>query len=240
VIRIPFLHAGKLEAFPPLHTALREPNGLIAAAGDLSPERLLLAYRSGIFPWFSRGEPILWWSPDPRLVFDTGAMHIPKRLRRELKHCEFHLRADTAFTQVMRACAKPRPGQDGTWITKTMLDAYTRLHQLGHAHSVEVYAGEDLVGGIYGVAIGRMFFGESMFSRADNASKVALLGLAQLLKSWEWPLIDAQVASAHLYTLGGFEMPRDEFAVRVAQYVALPGRPSLWLGAADGLRPCDF
>ena len=240
MIRLPILRPGGDEPFPPLPTALREPNGLLAAGGDLSPARLIEAYRHGIFPWFSEDEPILWWSPDPRLVFETGAMHVPRRLRRSLKQCAFTLRTDTAFEAVMRACAAPRPGQAGTWIVPEMLAAYVRLHRLGHAHSLEVYADGELVGGIYGVAVGQMFFGESMFSRADDASKVALLGLARLLHGWGWPLIDAQVASAHLYTLGGTELPRPEFAARIAALCALPGRLGPWLGAADALDPRQF
>lgn len=240
MIRIPILHPAKREEFPALETALQEPNGLLAAGGDLSEWRLLEAYRRGIFPWYSEGEPILWWSPDPRLVFDTAHMHVPRRLRRELKQCTWTLRADTCFVEVMRACASPRAGQRGTWISQAMLAAYTRLHEHGYAHSVEVFDGEQLVGGIYGVAVGRMFFGESMFSRANNGSKVALLGLAALLREWGWPLIDAQVASDHLFTLGGIELPRRDFADRIARLTALPDREERWSGAADHLRPAEL
>ncbi|HSX62468.1 MAG TPA: leucyl/phenylalanyl-tRNA--protein transferase, partial [Tahibacter sp.] len=206
MIRIPILQPGSDEAFPPVDAALREPNGLLAAGGDLRPARLLQAYTHGIFPWFSPGEPILWWSPDPRMAFATDAMHVPRRLARWLRGCDWRIRADVDFAGVMRACAAPRAGHSGTWITRSMLDAYTRLHELGHAHSVEVYAGNERVGGIYGVAVGRMFYGESMYSRADNASKVALLALAHRLRGWGWPLIDAQVSSTHLTTLGAQEL----------------------------------
>lgn len=235
MIRIPILLPGSDEAFPPVESALRDPNGLLAAGGDLRPARLLQAYAQGIFPWFSPGEPILWWSPDPRMVFSTDAMHVPKRLARWLRRCDWRISADRDFTGVMRACAAPRDGQSGTWITRSMLQAYTRLHELGHAHSVEVYAGDDCVGGIYGVAIGRMFYGESMFSRADNGSKVALLALAHCLRDWQWPLIDAQVTSAHLRTLGAIELPRSAFRRRIAGLVEQPGRIGSWRAEFESL-----
>ncbi len=226
MIRIPTLSAD--QAFPPVDSALGEPNGLLAAGGDLSVSRLLDAYARGIFPWFSPGEPILWWSPDPRMVFDTGAMHRPRRLRRWLRDCPWTLSTDRAFEAVMRACAAPRDGQAGTWITRSMLEAYLRLHALGHAHSVEVWDGDDLVGGIYGIARGRMFFGESMFSRRDHASKVALLGLADGLARAGFPLLDAQVSSAHLATLGAFELARSDFIARIAALVGAEGRLGSW------------
>ncbi|HEY0180193.1 MAG TPA: leucyl/phenylalanyl-tRNA--protein transferase [Dokdonella sp.] len=216
MIRLPFLDAAAPDAFPPVEHALAEPDGLLAAGGDLSPPRLLAAYRRGIFPWYSRGEPILWWSPAMRAVFDTGAMHVPRRLARWLRGCTWTLRADTAFAEVVRACAAPRAKQRGTWITPEMHAAYVRLHRLGHAHSVEAWDGDRLAGGIYGVAIGRMFFGESMFSAAPNGSKVALLALARLLHARGCPLLDAQVASPHLFTLGARLLPRAEFCARVA------------------------
>jgi leucyl/phenylalanyl-tRNA--protein transferase len=179
VIRIPILRAGSSDPFPPVESALTEPAGLRAAGGDLSTARLLAAYRLGIFPWYSRGQPILWWSPDPRTVFETGRMHVPRRLARFLRTCPWTLKADTAFETVIRACAAPRAKQRGTWLDPEMRKAYLQLHALGHAHSVEAWDGDALAGGIYGVSIGRMFFGESMFSAADNGSKVALLGLAR-------------------------------------------------------------
>jgi leucyl/phenylalanyl-tRNA--protein transferase len=215
--------------FPPVRQALREPDGLLAAGGDLSPARLLNAYRQGIFPWFGEHQPILWWSPDPRLVFDTASFRLPGKFRRQLRHSPWTLRADTAFAQVIAACADaPRPGQDGTWISEEMRTAYTALHRLGHAHSVEVWAGDELVGGIYGVAIGRMFFGESMFSAQSGGSKVALAGLVRLLRGWQWPLIDAQVENPHLLSLGARRLPRREFLEQVQALVALPGRIGPW------------
>jgi len=231
VIRIPILHAGVREAFPDTSTALAEPNGLLAAGGDLSPQRLLDAYRHGIFPWYSGNEPILWWSPDPRMVFATDAIHIARRLRRWLRGCAWTIRADTAFVPVMRACAAPRTHERGTWITRAMLAAYQELHALGYAHSVEVYdPAEQLVGGIYGVAIGRMFFGESMFGAATNGSKVALIALCKTLHEWGFPLLDAQVSSPHLQTLGAFEMPRAQFVDRVHELCALAHPAGSWRG----------
>jgi len=220
VIRIPILRPGMHEEFPDPNTALDEPNGLLAAGGDLSPERLLDAYRRGIFPWYSDGEPILWWSPDPRMVFATERVHVAARLRRSLRGCEWTIRADTAFVDVVRACAAPRTQQRGTWITPNMLAAYQRLHALGSAHSIEVYDADRLIGGIYGVAVGHMFFGESMFSAMTNGSKVALIALCKTLHEWGFPLLDAQVASPHLQTLGAFEIPRRRFLDEVARLCA--------------------
>jgi leucyl/phenylalanyl-tRNA--protein transferase len=230
VIRIPILRAGQLEAFPPVESALREPDGLLAAGGDLSMPRLLEAYRHGIFPWYSEGEPLLWWSPDPRTVFATDRIHVASRLRRWLRHCDWTIRADTQFAAVMQACAGPRRGQRGTWITPAMLSAYRALHDAGHAHSVEVFDGDGtLAGGIYGVALGRMFFGESMFSARTNASKVALLALCRGLCGWGFRLLDAQVASPHLQSMGAFEMPRGEFIAHVSAACAESGPgPGNW------------
>ncbi|MBS0570511.1 MAG: leucyl/phenylalanyl-tRNA--protein transferase [Proteobacteria bacterium] len=228
VIRIPVLRPGFLDPFPPVDSAFREPDGLLAAGGDLSPERLLDAYRHGIFPWYSQGQPILWWSPDPRTVFATDRVHVPTRLKRWLRHCDWTIHADHRFASVMRACAAPRPHQPTTWITAEMFDAYCRLHELGHAHSIEVHDGDALVGGLYGVAVGRMFFGESMFSAATNGSKVALIALCRALHQWGFPLLDAQAASPHLATLGAFEMPRNEFVAHVAKACAQPFPPINW------------
>jgi leucyl/phenylalanyl-tRNA--protein transferase len=230
VIRIPILSADVVEPFPHVETALAEPNGLLAVGGDLSPQRLLDAYRHGIFPWFSRREPILWWSPDPRMVFDTRDVHVATRLRRWLRACPWTIAADHDFAGVMRACGAPRPQQPTTWITDAMLVAYSRLHALGHAHSIEVYAGEELVGGIYGVAVGRMFFGESMFSARTNASKVALIALCRGLAAWNFPLLDAQVSSPHLVAMGAREMPRTRFIARVVELAAAPGVDGSWMG----------
>lgn len=229
MIRIPILTSGIVEPFPPVESALAEPNGLVAAGGDLSPARLLEAYRHGIFPWFSAGEPILWWSPDPRMVFATDAVHVSRRLQRWLARSDWTITADTRFDAVMRACAAPRAKQRGTWITPEMLGAYRALHDLGYAHSVEaVDATGRLAGGIYGVAIGRMFFGESMFSTSTNGSKVALLALCRQLHAWDFPLLDAQVASPHLATLGAFEMPRSRFVAHIRHACAAPSPAGSW------------
>ena len=215
--------------FPPAELALREPDGLLAIGGDLSPVRLLNAYAGGIFPWFSEGQPLLWWSPDPRMVFRSDGVHLSSRFRRSLRASSWRITADTAFAEVMRACAQaPRPGQDGTWITDDMHRAYVELHRLGHAHSVEVRDGNELVGGIYGVAIGRMFFGESMFSARSGGSKVALAALARALHGWGWPLIDAQVENPHLLRMGAAHLPRDAVLAQVRQLVRLPEPAGSW------------
>ena len=230
-IRLPLLPADPAAPFPPAGRALRDPNGLLAMGGDLSPARVLNAYRHGIFPWFSAGEPILWWCPDPRMVFDTDGFVLPSRFRRRLRRSLWQVRADSVFEQVIAACAtSPRPGQNGTWITDEMRAAYVELHRLGHAHSVEVFDGTRLVGGIYGVAVGRMFFGESMFSAASGGSKVALAGLARILSDWGWPLIDAQVENPHLVSLGARRLARPEFLADVARWSAKPDLPGSWAG----------
>lgn len=240
MIRIPILHAGTHEAFPPIESALDEPNGLIAAGGDLSPLRLLDAYRHGIFPWYCAGEPILWWSPASRMVFDTANVHVPRRLARWLCGCDWTIRADTAFAEVLRACAAPRAHACGTWITPAMFDAYCELHQLGYAHSIEVYDGDMLVGGIYGIAIGRMFFGESMFSAAANGSKVALIALCRVLHDWGFPLLDAQVASPHLVSMGAFEMPRREFAAEIGALCRANAQAGHWRENWPNIRVRDL
>jgi leucyl/phenylalanyl-tRNA--protein transferase len=228
-MRIPWLASDAASPFPPLAAALRNPDGLLAAGGDLSPARLLAAYRAGIFPWFGPGEPILWWSPDPRCVFRTGHMHESRRLRRWRHASDLVIEADRDFDGVVAACAAPRAGTEGTWILPEMRAAYGRLHAAGYAHSIEVRAPDGrLAGGLYGLAIGRMFFAESMFSAETNASKLALLGLAWTLDAWGWPLIDAQVRSAHLETLGARLLPRDEFAAEVARLVTLESGPSVF------------
>jgi len=232
--------------FPPVETALAEPNGLLAMGGDLSPERLLDAYRHGIFPWFNPGDPILWWSPDPRMVLAPGALRVARSLAKRIRNGGFEVRVDTAFTEVMRACAAPRPpggrvsggvppaeaepreGAACTWISPAMIAAYTRLHQAGYAHSVETWHDGRLVGGLYGVAIGRMFYGESMFSREPDASKVALARLARQLQQWDFGLIDCQMETAHLASLGAHTMPRTAFTARLAELVHLPHRPGPW------------
>ncbi len=215
--------------FPPAETALRDPDGLLAVGGDLSPVRLLNAYASGIFPWFSEGQPLLWWSPDPRMVFRTDGVRLSSRFRRSLRSSPWTVRADTCFAEVISACAaSPRPGQDGTWITDAMQQAYVALHRRGHAHSVEVFDADRLVGGIYGVAIGRMFFGESMFSAASGGSKVALAALAHRLAQWGWPLIDAQVENDHLLSMGAEHWPRTRFLALVREQVRLEAPTGPW------------
>jgi leucyl/phenylalanyl-tRNA--protein transferase len=215
--------------FPPAETALRDPDGLLALGGDLSPVRLLNAYAGGIFPWFSEGQPLLWWSPDPRMVFRTDRVRLSSRFRRSLRASGWVLRADTRFREVIEACAtSPRPGQDGTWITRDMVQAYEALHALGFAHSIEVLDGDRLVGGIYGVAIGRMFFGESMFSAESGGSKVALAGLAHVLRGWGWPLIDAQVENDHLLRMGAEHWSRERFLGVVREQVDAVALPGAW------------
>ena len=228
MIRLPLLDSAKPEHFPDPRKALNEPNGLLAFGGDLSSRRLLAAYAQGIFPWFNEDEPLLWWSPDPRCVFHTQSLKPNRSLRRRLAQVSWRITVDHAFRDVVEACAAPRPGQSGTWIVPAMLDAYTHLHELGHAHSIEVWEGERLVGGIYGIAVGRLFCGESMFSAESGGSRTALMALAQLLQRWDFPLIDAQVTNAHLLQLGAVEYPRSQFLRTLAQLTHLPGQPGSW------------
>jgi leucyl/phenylalanyl-tRNA--protein transferase len=210
-LRLPWLADDPRAPFPPPGEALRHPNGLLAAGGDLSLPRLLRAYATGIFPWYGPGEPILWWSPDPRCVFHSDRMHLPRRQARIFARSPWTVVADRDFAAVIDACAAPREGSHGTWIVREMREAYLALHRAGHAHSIEVLDGAERVGGLYGVALGRMFFAESMYSARSGGSKAALLGLARRLREWGWPLLDAQVPSDHLSTLGAREMPRAEF-----------------------------
>ena len=211
MIRIPILPRSPLVPFPPVAQALVEPNGLLCAGGDLSPERLLLAYRSGIFPWFNEGEPILWWSPQPRAVFELDATRPNTRLRRFARSCPWTLRIDRDFEAVIDACAAPRDYADGTWITAAMRVAYLNLHRLGHAHCIAAFEGDELVGGLYGLAIGRVFFGESMFSRRTNASKIAFFALAAALREAGFVWFDGQVESGHLARLGAQAIDREHF-----------------------------
>lgn len=223
---IPWLEPG--DAFPPVDTALADPNGLLAAGADLSPARLIDAYAQGIFPWFNEEEPPLWWCPDPRLVLFAAERRISRSLAKVMRSGRFRVTMDTAFAPVMRGCARPRPGQDGTWITTDIVDAYQELASLGYAHSVETWEGEALVGGLYGVAIGRMFFGESMFARTSDASKVALMTMLAQFERWNMPLVDCQVPTPHLASLGAREIPRAEFMQHVQALVRLPAAPSPW------------
>jgi len=228
---IPWLRTG---AFPPIDTALVEPNGLLAAGGDLSAERLLAAYRQGIFPWYSTGQPILWWSPDPRMVLFVEEFVVPRSLRKVVAQRRFEIRVDSAFVRVIEACAEPRADGGGTWITADIVDAYSELHRRGYAHSVEAWQGDALVGGLYGVAIGRMFFGESMFTRLPNASKVALVHLIDLLKRRAMPMIDCQQQTEHLARFGARPIPRREFAEEVARLVNSMQPAELWNHAPPG------
>jgi leucyl/phenylalanyl-tRNA--protein transferase len=214
--------------FPPVAQAMRQPNGLLAAGGDLTPARLLDAYRHGIFPWFSEGDPILWWSPDPRMVLFPAEFRISHSLQKTLRRGHYEVRIDSAFEQVMRACASPREGQNGTWIQEEMVEAYVRLHHLGHAHSFETWMQGELVGGLYGVGIGRMFYGESMFSRKTDASKIALAHLAAQLKIWNFGMIDCQMNTPHLASLGAREIPRTEFIARLQELIHYPDKAAPW------------
>jgi leucyl/phenylalanyl-tRNA---protein transferase len=184
--------------------------------GDLTPTRLLNAYRHGIFPWYSKGQPILWWCPDPRTVFRTDSVYLSSRFRRWLRQSEWTVKSDTCFERVIASCANtPRAGQRGTWITPEMTEAYTRLHELGHAHSIEVFSGDRLVGGLYGMSVGKAFFGESMYSAESGGSKVAMAALARRLSEWDFPLLDAQVENEHLLSLGAELWPRDRFLAAI-------------------------
>lgn len=200
------------QAFPPLHKALKEPNGLLAFGGCLSPKRIVNAYRHGAFPWFNPGEPILWWSPDPRLVLFPEHLQVSRSLAKTLRKGRFEIRYDTAFKEVIAACAAPRSDSGGTWITDDMRRAYQTLHHLGIAHSCEAWRDGKLAGGLYGLAIGQVFFGESMFHRETDASKVAFVHLVGSLSDWGYRLIDCQVRSEHLLSLGAEEIPRQRFA----------------------------
>lgn len=218
-------------AFPHPDDALTEPNGLLAAGGDLKPARLLAAYSRGIFPWYEDGQPILWWSPDPRAVLRPEDFKISRSLRRSRDRGGFEFRVDTAFADVIRCCAEPRSYTRGTWITADVAAAYTHLHELGWAHSFESWRDGDLVGGLYGVAIGRVFFGESMFARATDASKVALARGIEVLKRRGIELIDCQVASSHLASLGAVTVPRGEFLKQLVELCATVNVPQSWRSA---------
>jgi leucyl/phenylalanyl-tRNA--protein transferase len=233
---LPWIAVGS--TFPALETALDDPNGLLAAGDDLSPERLLDAYRHGIFPWYADGQPVLWWSPDPRMVLMIEAFRLRRSLAKVIRNGGFEIRVDSAFVAVMRRCAEvPRPGQDGTWITADIVAAYSALHQRGSAHSVEVWRDDRLVGGLYGVCIGQMFFGESMFSLERDASKVALAHLVAMLRARGYPMIDCQQETVHLASFGARPIPRAAFAARVAALVdsSAPREPWRPLAVEDVL-----
>jgi leucyl/phenylalanyl-tRNA--protein transferase len=212
--------------FPPVELA---EEGLLAVGGDLSPDRLLLAYATGIFPWYERGLPILWHSPDPRMVLDVHALHVPRSLRKLMRRRPFTITVDTRFRDVMLACAEmPRPGQGGTWITDEMLEAYCRLHALGFAHSVEALRDGELVGGLYGVSLGAMFFGESMFARAPDASKVAFVTIVEQLVRWGLTHVDCQVHTEHLERFGAEEWPRARYLAVLQTALEQPTRRGVW------------
>lgn len=232
---MPVYLLGKELAFPsPDHA---DPSGLLAVGGDLSTERLLLAYRLGIFPWYEAGQPILWWSPDPRLVLEPNEFHVSRRLRQTLKRGTFKVTFDQAFGSVIEACATVRrKDQSGTWITREMKEAYIRLHQLGYAHSAESWLDGELVGGIYGVSLGRCLFGESMFFYKRDASKAALATLVEQLKLWGFNLIDAQMTTRHLISLGAKEIPRGVFLDRLKATSAFPTIKGKWKNETSGPR----
>jgi len=228
---IPFLSPH--DPFPPVAHALRDPNGLLAAGADLSPERLLDAYANGIFPWFGDEDPVLWWSPDPRMVLFTSEVHVSRSLRKTIRSGRLQVTLDNCFAQVMKGCAEPRRGQDGTWITEEMTDAYERLFEIGYAHSVETWSDGKLMGGLYGVSLGRMFFGESMFSRVSDASKVALVALVKQIERWGFTCVDCQMSTGHLSSLGAREIPRATFLRHVRSLVQQAPVPSPWRLDAD-------
>jgi len=216
------------QAFPPLNKALTEPDGLLAIGGCLSKKRLLNAYRHGIFPWYNPGEPILWWSPNPRLVLFPDKLVVSRSLRKTLNKKIFSVTFDRAFNDVISACAESRKDGPGTWITNEIKQAYNELHRIGIAHSAEAWLNDELVGGLYGVAIGRVFFGESMFHKRTDASKVAFVTLVEQLKAWDYQLIDCQVHTRHLASFGAVNCERDYFAQLLNQYCDMPAHPSAW------------
>jgi leucyl/phenylalanyl-tRNA--protein transferase len=218
--------------FPPIEHAMIEPNGLLAMGGDLTAARLLDAYRHGIFPWFNPGEPILWWSPDPRMVLFPQDIRVSRSLAKRMRNGGFEIRIDSVFDRVLRACAAPRRDRQGktsgTWISQEMMAAYSRLHQQGQAHSVEVWQRGELVGGLYGVAIGRMFYGESMFSRVPDVSKIALVSLCRQLQRWGFGMIDCQMETAHLANMGARPISRSAFCTKLAVLIDLDDIPTPW------------
>jgi leucyl/phenylalanyl-tRNA--protein transferase len=216
------------DPFPPVERALRDPNGLLCAGGDLSASRLLAAYRRGIFPWYSGAEPVLWWSPDPRMVLYCEELKVPRSLAKSARNKGYEVRIDSAFRAVLSGCAAPRKGDPGTWLGDDMRAAYTRLHSAGYAHSFETWRDGELVGGLYGVALGRMFYGESMFSHATDASKVALIALVAQLRARGFPMIDCQMRTPLLASLGAREIPRRAFLQAVGALVNYPEPPGKW------------
>ena len=233
---IPWLRSS--DPFPPLARALNDPNGLLAASEDLDPARLVDAYRHGIFPWSGEGQPMLWWSPDPRMVLFVDDFRVSRSLRRRVRDGSFEVRFDTACAQVIAACAQPRDGQDGTWITPAVQRAYGELHRRGYVHSVESWREGSLVGGLYGITLGRVFFGESMFARETDASKVALASLVAKLRTLDVPLIDCQQETGHLASMGARPIPREQFARLLDELIHSAAPPEGWdSGLADGESP---
>lgn len=214
--------------FPPVSAALASPNGLLAAGGDLSARRLVDAYARGIFPWYSPGDPLLWWSPDPRMVQYPEELKVARSLARTLRRRHYEIRVDTAFGRVMTGCAAPRAGEGGTWISPEMIAAYTQLHELGVAHSVETWINGELAGGLYGIALGRAFYGESMFTQVPDASKIAFVHLVRQLQRWGFGVIDCQMNTAHLARFGAREIPRADFIAQLNNLVNLPAVPTPW------------
>jgi leucyl/phenylalanyl-tRNA--protein transferase len=232
---MPVRALGRALVFPPLEQA---EDGLLAVGGDLSPERLLVAYRSGIFPWYDESLPILWHSPDPRCVLPVDRLHVGRSLRRVMARGTYDIRYDTAFERVIRACQKtPRPGQEGTWITEEMARAYVVLHRMGYAHSIEAWLEGELTGGLYGVSLGRVFFGESMFAWKPNASKVALVRLAERVARWGFPFIDAQVPTPHTVAMGAQQWPRSKFIEVLRRALRHPTRRGSWAADEPPLEP---
>ena len=226
---IPWLRPGDApDEFPPVETALTDPNGLLCAGGDLTPARLMAAYRRGIFPWYAAGQPILWWSPDPRAVLRPVEFHVSRSLARTMRNRGYTVSIDRAYAEVVAHCGDRTLRPEGTWITPAMRDAYQRLHELGYAHSIETWRGQTLIGGIYGVALGRVFFGESMFSLARDASKVAMARLVEDLVARGFELLDCQIPSAHLASLGARAMPRRRFVGLLQQWVDEPSPVGAW------------
>lgn len=219
---------GDADAFPDLELAWTHPNGLLCVGGDLAPERLLIAYRRGIFPWYSEDVPLLWYSPDPREVLYPEQLRVPRTMRSTLRKGTYEITMDRCFRRVMEECAKPRPDQDGTWITRALLKGYCALHELGHAHSIESWCEGELVGGLYGVAIGQVFFGESMFARRDDASKVAFVHAVRQLQRWGYRLVDCQVHTPHLDRFGSLPLAREEYVARLKTWCDAPGRDGRW------------
>ncbi len=230
-----FQLAANTTLFPPVEKALADPNGLLAFGGDLSPGRLLAAYRDGIFPWYSPGDPILWWSPDPRAILQPEALHISRSLRKFMRKQPFHITLNYAFSAVIHACAKAR--QEGTWISPEVIAAYCALHEQGHAHSIEVWSDKELVGGLYGIAQGKLFCGESMFSLSDNASKCALVALVTHFVRCGGHLMDCQVLNAHTASLGATEVSRPTYLTALRALQDAPIAASSWQPQALSLVP---